>query len=138
MGEKADGRKYVAKPGAMPPLERARLARSLPEYITREQAAQLAGVDVRAIDRWRRWYESSNFTSGLKTHRGERVGQRGSTVRVAKAQLLERIGFDPAKHPDPNVVLRCNACGDQTSYGPDEQALPGRCLVCGGALTVRA
>jgi len=108
--QKQDPRKCAMRPGEMPAGERAKLARELPQYLTRTQAAQLAGVSERAIDRWRKWWDESFRTSshdrtvpdagtvGLKTYYSRATAtdmaeQPPGDVRVSKVQLLERIGF---------------------------------------------
>lgn len=104
-----DRRKYVMRPGEMEPKERAKLARSLPLYLTRAQAAELAGVKDRTIDRWMRWWDESFATPAFPQRAGmvglKRYYSRTTThdmaeqppgdIRVSKIQLLERIGFDP-------------------------------------------
>ena len=111
----ADYRAFVAKPGDMEPAERAALAEKLPQYLTREQAAELANVHVRTIDRWRRWWGYSfarNGTPssvtpgsiGLKTYYSRATGHDMAEhppgdIRVWKVQLLERIGFTAPEAP---------------------------------------
>ena len=117
MSEKTiDYRAFVAKPGDMEPAERAALAEKLPQYLTREQAAELANVHVRTIDRWRRWWAESFRASmhdqsvpdagsiGLKTYYSRATGHDMAEhppgdIRVWKVQLLERIGFTAPEAP---------------------------------------
>lgn len=102
-----DYRAFVAKPGDMEPGKRAELAEKLPQYLTREQAAELANVHIRTIDRWRRWWKASfdygaqpslAGNIGLKTYYSRATGHDMAEyppgdVRVSKVQLLKRIGF---------------------------------------------
>jgi hypothetical protein len=71
------------------------LARTLPQYLTREQAAQLACVTVASIDRWRRLWVSTEGRRGIKTYR-QRVAlaERGEgDVRISKQELLAALDF---------------------------------------------
>lgn len=124
-----DYRAFVAKPGDMEPGERAALAEKLPQYLTREQAAELANVHVRTIDRWRRWWAQSFLAAdyvpaasklpagsvGLKTYYSRATGHDMAEhppgdVRVSKVQLLERIGFTaPEQHREaPKTIAQAS------------------------------
>lgn len=89
--------KYLMRPKGWTG-EQERLAETLPQYLTREEAAQLCNVSPRTVDRWRRWWDESKHQHGLKTYfRRVAVSETppGDPV-VAKQQLLDRIGWTPA------------------------------------------
>ncbi len=104
---------FTMQPGEMPAAQRSELARSLPQYLTRDEASSLAGVHPRTIDRWRRLWEKTEGRDGLKTY-FKRVAideHPPGDVRVSKVQLLERIGFTEdvsAVRPAPRTIAQAS------------------------------
>lgn len=86
---------YTMRPGPMHGDQRRELAASLPQYLSRGQAAELADVHIRTVDRWIKLWKRSQGSDGLKPYYDRLTinEQPPGLIRVSKGQLLERLGL---------------------------------------------